>query len=148
MHIVALVAALLAGPLPPSAFRVQWEAIETPGRIVRAGEPVRALVRFRNASDRVWPDVELAGASGKNAVRMGCRWIGANRKILTEFTRADLPFPLLPNQSIELATSISAPHEPGLYRLQCDLVQEWVAWFGDKGNPRPSVTIRVPGPPR
>jgi hypothetical protein len=161
----ALIAALLAllscdwraravappGPLPASAFRVKWESIETTSHIVPPGERVRVLVRFRNTGDRVWPDPQLADpaeASGKNAIRLGCRWLNANGRVHTDFDRVNLPFPLMPDQSIELATITTAPREPGVYRLQFDLVQEMVAWFGDRNNPRPSVTIRVPGAPR
>jgi hypothetical protein len=38
---------------------------------------------------------------------------------------------------------IQAPDEPGRYILFIDFVQEWVAWFGDRGGERLQLTMDV-----
>jgi hypothetical protein len=38
---------------------------------------------------------------------------------------------------------ITAPKQPGDYILSLDLVQEQVAWFGDKGSPTTTAKVTV-----
>ena len=138
------------GPLPASAFRVTWERIEAP-RILQPGSLKRIIVQVKNSSDTVWPDKQMGdpvNMSGAYAVRLSYRWLDANGDVVADFTeRADLPFPILPNQSIEIPISVQAPPHAGSYRLQFDLVQELVGWFAGYGNPHPAAWIQVQEPP-
>lgn len=135
--------------MPASGFRVQWERIELEHSTLAPGATVRAIVRFRNAGDQVWPDPQLANPATflpQRAVRVGYRWLDASGKPVSEFEREELPFPVFPNQSIEIPIVTPAPAQPGLYRLELDLVQEVVAWFSERGNARISAALRVQEP--
>jgi len=139
------------GPLPPSAFHVVWERVDAPP-VMAAGSNVSIVVRFRNAGDSVWPDPQIADPaklSPAHAVRLAYRWLDANGNPVTEYRdRTELPFPIVPNQSIELPVMVTAPAQAGTYRLQFDLVQELVAWFEDRGSARLIVPLRVQEMPK
>ena len=82
--------------------------------------------------------------SGHNAVRMGFRWKDASGAIVQDFSmRTDLPWPLFPGESVELAAVVQAPPAPGRYTLEFDFVQELVAWFGERTGNRGSVMVEV-----
>jgi hypothetical protein len=107
---------------------------------------VRAIVGVRNAGDMVWPDDEMGDpvhASGRRAVHVCARWLDAGGGVVSAFACTPLPFPILPAQAVEIPLSLAAPSLGGIYRLQLDLVQESVAWFGDVGSTRPTTTVRV-----
>ena len=46
-----------------------------------------------------------------------------------------------PMQETEMRLVVNAPADPGEYVLELDMVQEQIAWFGDKGSE--AVRIRV-----
>jgi hypothetical protein len=43
---------------------------------------------------------------------------------------------------------VRCPDVPGTYQLEVDLVQEGVAWFGDRGSPTAKRRVDVRRPPR
>jgi hypothetical protein len=57
--------------------------------------------------------------------------------------RAPLPRDLGPGEELELSMVVNAPRDPGDYLLEVDLLQEGVAWFGDKGSPTVTLPVRV-----
>ena len=68
-------------------------------------------------------------------MRLSSRWFKADSSIPHSdwYGRSELPHPLPPQGVITLPLAVVAPAEPGDYKLQIDLVQELVAWFGGKG---------------
>ena len=133
--------------LPREGFRVRWESARVPA-VLERGRPVRAVVQFRNLSAFPWPDAasaNLGGLEGVHAVRLSFRWLKKDSDALvTDYTRRfDLAAPLGPGESATLSVPISAPDEPGEYRLQFDLVQELVEWFQNAGAPPLILPIRV-----
>ena len=72
-------------------------------------------------------------------------WKTSDDKTAPSYTidRGDFLRPVAPGDSAAITVAVTAPAEPGSYRLQLDLVQEMVAWFEDKGAPRLVIPVRV-----
>ncbi|MGH9366309.1 MAG: hypothetical protein ACRD3M_01385 [Thermoanaerobaculia bacterium] len=124
--------------LPDSAFDVGWSVIEWPSRFT-AGESATVRLRVTNESGTTWPSRDPLAPSGALAVRLSYRWLrfGADSPPITSYAdRVDLPLPLHPRESVDLAVQVKIPTQPDGYRLQFDLVQERAAWFESKGASR------------
>jgi hypothetical protein len=103
---------------------------------VHPGETMRASVRFRNSSPRVW----------NSFIRLSYRWqIEAGAAAPPHGAhRFDLGRPVAPGVEVELDNlEISAPGKPGRYRFTFELVNELVAWFSDRGAAVLSQSVDV-----
>ncbi len=133
-------------PLPESAFQVEWLAAEVPAQM-KPDEVVTVKVKFRNISDQVWPDPKTAAPAGDGsyAVRLAWRWRTSEEMTTGEGTsnRADLIEPLGPGRETTVAIDVTAPKQPGQYRLQFDLVQELHTFFEDRGAKLEIVPVTV-----
>jgi hypothetical protein len=135
------------GPLPDSAFRVEWSRLEVPPTIT-AGKTTAVKVTFRNTSPNTWPDPRQGNPSqpdGSHAVRVSYRWWrrSAPVPVSNYDARIDLTAPLRPGQSTTLVFPVKAPSQPGDYSLQFDLVEELAAWFENKGAPKAMIPVKV-----
>jgi hypothetical protein len=132
-------------PMTDDGFRVEWG---TPGvpTTIGAGSEFAVGVVVKNVSDQIWMDPRNADAKtyGAGAVRLAYRWwkAGDTAKPYRDYgsERGDLLAPIHPGQSAALAVPVTAPQEPGRYRLQLDLLQEIVSFFQDRG----ALTLMVP----
>lgn len=133
-------------PLADSAFQVEWLSAEVPAQM-KPEEVATVKVKFRNISDQVWPDPKTADPAGTGAyaVRLTWRWRTSEEMTTGEGTgvRTDLTEPLGPGRETTLETYVTAPKQPGQYRLQLDLVQELVAFFEDRGAKLEIVPVNV-----
>jgi hypothetical protein len=73
-------------------------------------------------------------------VKLGNHWLAGGEQVVRDDGRHDLPHPVPPGATVEADLRVSAPARPGRYELEFDLVQEFVAWWADNGNP----TVRHP----
>jgi hypothetical protein len=130
--------------LPDGGFRVEWVKNTIP-KEVRAGSNTTVSVTFKNIGTAVWLDPGSTGRQPPQAgsVRISYRWLPSGRRPFGYVGRVNLSGPLGPGQSATLDVSLSAPSTPGPYRLQFDLVQEFVAWFEAMDAPRLVVPVRV-----
>ncbi len=118
-----------------NVYSVVWLGQYVPAA-VHPGATVRASVRFRNSSLRVW----------NSFIRLSYRW-----EIESEAAspphgkhRFDMGRPVAPGVEVELDDlEIPAPARPGRYRLTFELVNELVAWFSDRGAPVLSQSVEV-----
>jgi len=79
-------------------------------------------------------------------VSLGVRWLdGATETVSVPYGdwRAALPRRLRPGASVTVPVEIQVPSAPGRYILEFDLIQDGVAWFGDKGSRTGRVPVRV-----
>ena len=107
-------------------FSVDWGECDIPTEVVTA-ELFTITTRLTNSSSEAWP------AAGPTRVNLSYHWRdGENRLMKTEGRRASMPGNVLAGEEIEVAQSIKAPDEPGLYLLELDLVRERVSWFSEK----------------
>ena len=131
-------------PLPDEGYRVEWVSNTVPGT-VEAGSTIPVSITFKNAGAAVWLDPGSTGNQPPQAgaVRLSYRWLPSGRRPMAYADRVNLAAPLAPGQTATLDVSVVAPSEPGAYRLQFDLVQEFVAWFQGMDAPRLIVPVRV-----
>jgi len=102
------------------------------------GDAFRFDVRIKNISPLTWR------IDGANPVRLSYHLLGADNRIVRfEGERIPLPSGLNPGQEIILKCSIPIPEKQGSYTLEFDLVQEFVAWFKDKGSSTATVSLFV-----
>src|SRR5882762_1331095 len=135
-----------AGPLPDRGFKAQITLPDSPSQL-RAGQKEVITVKVKNASDVVWwqrggeindrPD-------NKFYIAVGNRWLDKDGKLTSETEgHSGISKDLRPGEEAEMTLQITAPKEPGEYILILDMVQEGVAWFGEKGSPTTKVKVTV-----
>lgn len=93
---------------------------------LRAGERFSLAVKLKNVSPIAWEAFERSGLT------IGNHWLSENGSMLAW---ADGCIPLersmQPGERAYMALEIVAPNAPGKYRLEVDLVEEGICWFGD-----------------
>jgi hypothetical protein len=128
-------------PLLDRAFKASISALNPP-ETMSAGQQATVQVKLKNTSDMTWP---LAGdTDGKYQIKLGNHWLDQNSKpVVIDDGRTPLTTDLKPGAEIELPLIVTAPAKPGSYVLEIDVVQENVAWSGDKGNSTFKVKVQV-----
>lgn len=127
-------------PLSDMAFKARLSVADAPA-VMRAGQKYSIRVLLRNDSKVVWPGRQ---PTWQFQLTVGNRWLteaGAN--ITNMDGRAALFQDLAPSQTVELPLTVTAPNEAGDYILQLDVIQEGVAWFGDRGSEVLSLKVKV-----
>jgi hypothetical protein len=121
-------------------YRAAWSALAAPEQVL-PGAVFEVEATAVNRSSVPWPAV------GAARVRGGYRFLDrATGAVVVDFgPRTDLAAPLAPGETVTLRFEITAPAVPGEYTLEVDLVHEYVAWFGDRGNPTARAPVTVLG---
>ena len=132
-----------AKSLPDEAFRARITLPE-PTLQVGPGENVRIEAQVENTGSTTWP---YRGASDERyKIQLGGVWIEpASGRRWTDEGRGGLPFDLAPGTATSVSLVMRAPGRPGMYRIELDMVQECVCWFGEMGSTRAYVPCRVEG---
>ena len=97
--------------------------------------------RVENTGHARWP---RSSPDGFGLVRLGAHLATADGALaVRDYGRADLPRDLAPGESEVITIELTAPDEPGEYRVELDVVREGVAWFSSRGSAsiRCSVTV-------
>jgi hypothetical protein len=103
----------------------------------RSGSSITLPVEISNASKEAFP-------AGDRVLGLSYHLLSADGKLLQhDNDRSYLPAALDPGGKTTIPLNIQAPREPGLYKLELDLVWEQVMWFKDVGNPAPIVELEV-----
>lgn len=103
----------------------------------RAGSSIALPVEVSNVSKEVFP-------AGDPVFGLSYHLLSADGKLLQhDNDRSYLPTALQPGGKTSIPLEIQAPREPGIYKLELDLVWEQVMWFKDVGNPAPIVELEV-----
>lgn len=125
--------------LPASAFRARITPAESSVR-VDAGTQFSVVAMVENCGDVPWP----SGSSGAYPVHFGNHWRDeGGRMIAEDDARAALRDDLFPGARTTLTLDVTAPVQPGRYTLELDMVQEHMAWFGNKGSPTAQIPVLV-----
>lgn len=128
-------------PLSELAFKAQI-AVPDQSIVADAGTQLEIRVRVRNISDITWPAV--GDAENRFQVQLGNHWLDdGGRVVVYNDGRVGLPANLKPLEEVELTLPVVIPAEPGDYSLELDMVQESVAWFGDKGSSTTKVSVQA-----
>lgn len=126
--------------LPPAAFNAEINCRNERLRLpANARAPISVAVE--NLSPHPWKHNQPF------AIKLGNHWLAADGSLLTrDDGRTLLPDDVPPQGQIDLILEVTTPSTEGKYLLELDLVQEGVAWFGDKGSKttRVDATIKRP----
>jgi SAM-dependent methyltransferase len=136
-------------PLPAAAAQA---SIEPPATKLRCapGALVPLHVIVRNSGTQLWP--ALAEDDGSYSVRLGNHWFGRGgwrfsklhwRLHAFDDARAALQHDVGPGEVVGIGLLVTAPIEPGTYRLELDMVQENVRWFAQAGSPIAQIEVQV-----
>ena len=131
-----------SGPLIDDAFNAGLSVIDT-STAMRIGEKATIQVVVKNQSTHVWP--ARGQKDGKYSINVADSWLNSDDDTLVNNMdgRTTLPRDLWPNESVEVALTITAPAVAGEYILEIDLVQEGVTFFKAKGSQQARYKIKV-----
>ncbi|HVS64362.1 MAG TPA: hypothetical protein VMT85_12765 [Thermoanaerobaculia bacterium] len=123
-------------------YAVSWAPLVVPDRVA-AGSELEVVATAINRSGETWP------AAGATRVRAAYRLVDrASGEAVSAFgPRIDLEAPVPPGEASTMTFVVTVPRAPGEYRLELDLVYEYVAWFSDRGSPVASAPLTVVGEP-
>ncbi|OGW12132.1 MAG: hypothetical protein A3G93_07010 [Nitrospinae bacterium RIFCSPLOWO2_12_FULL_45_22] len=136
--------AVVAGPLPETAYFVEFMESQIPATL-KPGESRKVPVTIKNLGDTSWP--HLPGPEGGYEVNLAYHWLDdKGNVIIWDGDRTSMPFDLLPGAQVTLEANVRAPEKPGKYKIQFQMVQEKVAWFGDdKGADTLTADVEIKG---
>lgn len=125
-------------PADAMAASIEWK---NPLREYVAGTRQTLNVSVENVSSTPWH------FDDRRAMMLGNHWLDtAGNMVRLDDGRAMLPNGVAPGQRIDLTIDVNIPPSAGRYILELDLVQEGVAWFGNKGSAtsRTEINVRQP----
>ena len=84
-------------------------------------------------------------SAGEHApIRLSYHLLAADGRVLRhDNERSHFPALLPPGDEQEVILRLTAPAEPGRYRVEIDVVWENVAWFKSRGSPTALVDLLV-----
>ncbi|ARV60972.1 hypothetical protein BZZ01_22215 [Nostocales cyanobacterium HT-58-2] len=95
---------------------------------MKVNETIKLPIMVKNVSNFDWDAKEI------NPINFSYRWIDNNGKVIVfDGERTLLPERLTPQKSTQLNAVIKSPNRPGNYNLILTMVEEYTAWFNDKG---------------
>jgi hypothetical protein len=98
----------------------------------------RIALIVQNTSPSTWE------SKPSSVISLGNHWLDQmGNMIRLDDGRTTLPNRVEPGETIELTLEVTAPSCPGLYLLELDLVQEGIAWFGQKGSATTRCVVEV-----
>jgi hypothetical protein len=121
-----------SGPLSNEGFRAE---IKLAGSVppFKPGAEQKVTVLVRNSSTVSWPSV--GADDGRYVMTMRSTWLTTDGVMVsTSNEGAPIFYGLDPGDVAGITLSVTAPDIPGNYQLVIDVVQEGVAWFGDRGS--------------
>ena len=111
-------------PLDPADRRVALD-VDMP-RVATSGASALLEVEVRNLGQAVLASIPPF------PIQVAYRWRRMGSQGISGEGRAVLTSPLAPQESGVVALYVDIPVHPGRYELHIDVVQENVAWFGDR----------------
>jgi SAM-dependent methyltransferase len=132
-------------PLPATAFAASIAVRSAPTRMMPR-EELNLEILVCNESTQLWPS--LPSPIGRYRVNVANRWLGRAGEIVTrDDGRCPLDHDVPPGGATSAMLVVTAPEKDGHYVLELDLVQEDVAWFGERGSPTLRIPVTVGAPP-
>ena len=131
----------------PRSHRARLAASQ-PSLSVPASSPISLGLDVWNVGTATW-QASAGRETEPGAVLLGVHLLDANGDVLEwDFRRYRYGFPVAvhPGERFRVPVELSAPDSPGTYRLELDLVREFVGWFEDFGSAPLPVKLVV-GPP-
>ena len=101
-------------------------------RNLKPRQQIRLALRVSNPGTQPWPVTTMI-TSGR-WVHLSYHWVNEAGADVIEGARQVLPCGLRPQEETATGLTVTAPGQPGRYRLRLSLVQEGVAWFDQRGG--------------
>ncbi len=102
------------------------------GLRLKPGQSMTLTLKLKNRGDRPWP---RQASYGRRLVRLGAQLYSAAGELLErDFQRAWLSADVPGRGRTRVEIELTAPAEPGSYRLKFDLVSEGIDWFEACGS--------------
>jgi hypothetical protein len=132
------------GGIERDIWDVEWLECDFPAAVALSEEPFSGAVRLRNTSAEAWP----TGPGGR--VKLAYHWFDESGATVSfEGARSAFESAVAAGEEVGLSQRVLMPETPGRYRLQLDLVYEFVGWFSERGAPTCEAEVEVlpaPGP--
>jgi SAM-dependent methyltransferase len=109
--------------------------------IARPGETLEMPLVVRNNGNAVWCSSSQFPVLA--SYHLHRRRERAATLLAFDNPRTPLPAELEPGQQLTMLLRVAAPHEPGEYVAEIDLVHEYISWFAQKGMSGPTVEFAV-----
>jgi hypothetical protein len=103
---------------------------------IEAGSTTSVLLEVHNRGTERWP--------AQGDVRIAYHWLDAAGSMVTrDGERTQLPASVRPGSSTRICATVVAPHQPGEYVIEWEMVKEGVRWFagGDEASRRRRVVV-------
>ncbi len=127
-------------PLPPQGRTANLVPAGSLSEAVNAGLDFKVKVLVSNESESTWPALAFGG-SVENRVSLTYRWEDESGNIVAGHSAAaPLPYDLAPKGSVVASLCVSAPAEPGDFRLVVGLAQQG-QWFADTTSAIPMTVV-------
>jgi SAM-dependent methyltransferase len=126
----------------PQTLLARIECIEEAAALSSAPSAAMTVrTRVTNEGDTVW---RHAPAGARGVVAVGGHLFDESEALLSlDLFRTPLPRDVRPGETVEVIAAFLAPDRPGRFRVELDLVDEGITWFGHKGSPTVSLSVRV-----
>jgi len=125
----------------PGVLKAHIEAADHEGELeVSARSVVTLAVRVTNTGNTLW--LHAPRAAGGHVALGGHLRDGSGALVEQDLFRAPLPRDVGPGESVEVPCSFPAPDAPGRYRVELDLVDEGITWFGPRGSSTLAIALR------
>lgn len=131
-------------PSPVPSNDAQFSSISCPmNPTLKPGESVPFSVSMVNKGNTVWgPNgvyrLGILDASNPDDVNAG-----DNLGLLLQVPHLPMSSDIKPGETARVEYRVTAPQKPGTYKFQWQMVQEGVAWFGQRTSPC-SITVSAP----
>ena len=104
----------------------------------------RVTISLENLGNAVWTSVSQFPVYA--SYHLSRRTDGGDVLESFDNPRTRLPCEIEPGHRATMAVEITAPHKPGEYAVEIDLVHEYVSWFAPKALGRHLVRVHVTPP--
>ena len=133
--VVALGAVVAGGWRPTAAYGARYAPAETT-MTLSPGETRRVGVRLTNTGREAWPADRFS---------LSYHWLRPGAHTTDDGPRPPLPESVPAGGDVAARVDITAPTEPGAYRLVLDLVRDDGTWLSGQGVPPAVVDVVVGG---
>jgi hypothetical protein len=104
---------------------------------ITPGKTYTVQVTLTNAGTTPWT------TAGLNSFHLAYHWDGPAPWY--EGERTDLPYDVLPGETVTVDATLKVPTVPGTYVLRWDMVHEGITWFSSQGVPTEDQVVGVGG---
>jgi hypothetical protein len=103
-----------------------------------AGDKISLNIELLNQSSFIW------SPGGSHPVHLSYHVLDGSKKMLQyDNERFNLPHDMRPDDDVKFNVEMNPKLQLGDYSLELDMVEEGVAWFGEKGSPTTVVKLHV-----